>query len=1768
MPPASSTSTSVSPGLYTKGTLVWVEDKNHVWRCCRLICDYKVGQSELAVEDTEDPSVQVKVKVSQDGTSLPPLKNPEILIGSNDLTSLSYLHEPAVLYNLKVRFLDQRSIYTWCGIVLVAVNPFTDLAIYGDETISTYHESASSGSTQLDPHIYAVAEDAYSKLERESRNQSLIVSGESGAGKTVSAKFAMRYFASIASSNGGCTSDEMTSSALVQSGSTLSSVGSIENRVLASNPIMEAIGNAKTTRNDNSSRFGKYIQIMFDPTNRRSIVGGNMRTYLLEKSRVSKQNEGERNFHIFYQMCHYAKVKKWNHLMLYEPSGRYYPFSYLGSIEPTESDDMTKFNEAMLTLGFNERQQDLIYKIVSAILHAGDIEFRKVSDEECSIPMDDRHLVAFCTLLGLDESATRQWLTHRVLRTGMKEVIVTPVNKTAAESGRDAFAKFIYEKMFAWVVFLINRSLGVTKESLTSTFIGVLDIYGFEHFDSNSFEQFCINYANEVLQQQFNQHVFKLEQEEYVREGIDWTFISFTDNQPVIDLIEAKLGILNLLDEECKMPKGTDESWNQKLYNQLSSKFEGIFEKPKIGSRDTFIIKHFADKVTYTVHGILGKNRDTVWEEQIDLLKRSQMLESLFSADIAVEGPVIKAAGKTKISSAPPPAAQAAASKASKATVGSQFRDSLAALMKILNSTTPHYVRCIKSNDDKAPFEFDNVRAVQQLRACGVLETIRISSNGFPSRWTYQDFANRYRVLLVGVHRFVKKKVEKEGGPPVPIPRKLIKSGSSTAAEVKAVCEQIVKIVYELQVYSQFKTSTSEPQSATVPYQFGKSKIFFRSGQVALLERIRTQRLRECAILIQKTVKGFIYRRRFLKIRETVLKIQTYGRGLLARRLLWNLKTNHAALIIQRNWRMYMQRKRYTEIKKSVVGLQKYGRAFLARRRFLAIQKESATLVIQKFWRGYKARKEYHKKLRQIILVQTCIRRHFARKQLKQLKIEARSVAHVQQLNKGLERKIIELQQRLNETAQELKGARNREVVADGVKDQISRMDMEIKNLRNIINDKEKDIDKLREEIESKEKYNATLEKKLQEQLKTIEKLSQLNKKMESSVVDKDAVKVAVAEKEKSLFARFEQEKKIFMEELESEKYAHQQLLRKYAAMEDRLEKFAGMENGTNGEAANGIANPSAPDMSTVSLMMKCSELEQECAKIKHENQQMRELLADMSSSEDDKKASSLLAKQVASMQVELDRTKEEKSHLKTIVLGQETSISKSGDSEVIAAFKMIVKQLEREVESEKINNASLQAEISSLKKDNERQQQMIGLKISSELPADDANTDFITRINQENMLLREKCDRLTNDNKKLRIDVMRHQILENGADIFGTEEGVVGEVGKNFLGMFKFTPQKEHLLLDILITHLEPQTALKFPPHLPAYIVFMCVRYTDEVNDEQQVRSLLNGCMMTLKRIVKRAVSQHDVEILVMWMANVVKFIALLKQFSGEEQYGALEESLKNFDLSEYRELFADIAVWTYQGLIKQSEERIQPLIVPAILEYEGLASSGLYTQPKQRSASVTEDNPVPPSPTDKPVDSLVKELSYLHKILLLHVVEADLISQIFKQLFYFICSSALNNLLLRKDLCHWNKAMQIRFNLSVLEQWAREQQIPKCNEIVEKLDPIIQATKLLQTKKTEEHIPTIVETTFRLSSAQILKILNMYTAGDEETISPAFMKKIKNHLGESRKEPANAPLLMETKKSFPLMIPYNPTDIDLRKISLPPVLLKKGLGTVLTKI
>uniref|UniRef100_A0A8B9E8I2 Myosin VC n=1 Tax=Anser cygnoides TaxID=8845 RepID=A0A8B9E8I2_ANSCY len=828
---------------------VWIPDNEEVWQSAEITKNYKAGDLFLHVQLEDGTELNYPV----DPAALPPLRNPDILVGENDLTALSYLHEPAVLHNLKVRFVESKLIYTYSGIILVAINPYKQLPIYGDAIIHAY---SGQNMGDMDPHIFAVAEEAYKQMARNNKNQSIIVSGESGAGKTVSARYTMRYFATVSKS---------TSNAHV------------EDKVLASNPITEAVGNAKTTRNDNSSRFGKYTEISFDQSYR--IIGANMRTYLLEKSRVVFQSENERNYHIFYQLCASAMQPEFQHLKL----GSAEKFNY------------TRMGGNTVIEGVDDRANMVETQKTFALL-----------GNFLGISTTYSHLNIFCELLDLNFDKMTQWLCHRKIIT-TSETVIKPMTKPQAVNARDALAKKIYSHLFDFIVERINQALQFTGKQ--HTFIGVLDIYGFETFDVNSFEQFCINYANEKLQLQFNLHVFKLEQEEYMKEDIPWTLIDFYDNQPVIDLIEAKMGILELLDEECLLPHGTDENWLQKLYNNFVNK-NALFEKPRM-SNTSFIIQHFADKVEYKCEGFLEKNRDTVYEVLMEILKESKfrlcanffqdnpVSISPFSSTINIKSarPVLK-----------PP------NKQLRMTVGSKFRSSLSLLMETLNATTPHYVRCIKPNDEKQPFEFDSKRVAQQLRACGVLETIRISAQSYPSRWTYIEFFSRYSILMTQQELSLNDK------------------------------KQICKIVLQRLI--------QDPNQ----YQFGRTKIFFRAGQVAYLEKLRSDKLRHACIMIQKNVRGWLQRKKFLRIKQAAVTIQQYFRG---QRTVRALKQTWAAIIIQKYCRGYLVRKLCQLIHVAAVTIQAFTRGFLARKKYRKMLEEHKAVILQKYARAWLARRRF-----------------------------------------------------------------------------------------------------------------------------------------------------------------------------------------------------------------------------------------------------------------------------------------------------------------------------------------------------------------------------------------------------------------------------------------------------------------------------------------------------------------------------------------------------------------------------------------------------------------------------------------------------------------------------------------------------------------------------------------------------------------------------------------------------------------------------------------
>jgi myosin-5 len=862
-----------------------------------------------------------------------------------------------VLQAIRLRY-AQKEIYTYSGIVLIATNPFARVdSLYVPGMVQVY--AGKQRATQA-PHLFAIAEEAFMDMLRDNKNQTIVVSGESGAGKTVSAKYIMRYFATR----------ESPDNAAVRSKRGPEAMSATEEAILATNPIMEAFGNAKTTRNDNSSRFGKYIEIMFDKNT--NIIGAKIRTYLLERSRLVFQPLKERNYHIFYQLVAGISDKERQELNVLPVE----EFEYLnqGNTPTIDGvDDKAEFaatRQSLKTIGVTDEQQTQVFRLLAGLLHLGNVKIGASRNDSVLAPTDTSLQLA-CRILGIDAAEFAKWTVKKQLVT-RGEKIVSNLTQAQAIVVRDSVAKFIYSSLFDWLVEIINESLA-TEEVLSkvSSFIGVLDIYGFEHFAKNSFEQFCINYANEKLQQEFNQHVFKLEQEEYLREQIDWTFIDFSDNQPCIDLIEGKMGILSLLDEESRLPMGSDEQFVTKLHHNYAADKNKFYKKPRFG-KSAFTVCHYAIDVTYESEGFIEKNRDTVPDEHMAVLRAStnRFLGSVLEAASAVREKDAASASSNAVKPAGGRRIGVAVNR--KPTLGGIFKSSLIELMSTINNTDVHYIRCIKPNEAKEAWKFEGPMVLSQLRACGVLETVRISCAGYPTRWTYEEFALRYYMLV---------------------------PSSQWASEIRPMATAILT-----------KALGSSNGKGLDKYQMGLTKIFFRAGMLAFLENLRTNRLNDCAIMIQKNLKAKYYRRKYLAARQSIINFQATTRAWLARKSAQELRTVRAAVTIQRVWRGQKERKSFLRIRKDVILAQAAIKGFLRRKEIMETRVGNAALIIQRTWRSRQAMRAFRQYRKKVVIIQALWRGRTARKDYKVQRAEARDL---KQISYKLENKVVELTQSL-----------------------------------------------------------------------------------------------------------------------------------------------------------------------------------------------------------------------------------------------------------------------------------------------------------------------------------------------------------------------------------------------------------------------------------------------------------------------------------------------------------------------------------------------------------------------------------------------------------------------------------------------------------------------------------------------------------------------------------------------------------------------------------
>ncbi|XP_046902037.1 unconventional myosin-Ib isoform X3 [Hypomesus transpacificus] len=846
------------------------------------------------------------------------------MIGVGDMVLLEPLSEESFIENLRNRF-DHNEIYTYIGSVVISMNPYRSLPIFTPEKVEEYRNR---NFYELSPHIYALADEAYRSLRDQDKDQCILITGESGAGKTEASKLVMSYVAAV------CGKGQ--------------EVNKVKEQLLQSNPVLEAFGNAKTVRNDNSSRFGKYMDIEFDFKG--DPLGGVISNYLLEKSRVVKQPRGERNFHIFYQLLSGASDDTLKKLKLDRDFSKYNYLS-LDSASVTGLDDAACFRtvrNAMQIVGFMEDEVQSVLELVAAVLKLGNIEFKpesRVNGFDESRVKDKNDLKEMCELLGIEQSVLERAFSYRTVEAKMEKVSTT-LNVSQAYYARDALAKNLYSRLFSWLVTRINESIKAQAKTRHKV-MGVLDIYGFEIFEENSFEQFIINYCNEKLQQIFIELTLREEQEEYIREDIEWTNIEYFNNAVICDLIENNQnGILAMLDEECLRPGTvTDDTFLDKL-NTICAEHQHFESRLSKNSKfltdhslphSCFRIQHYAGKVLYRVEGFVDKNNDLLYRD---------LSQAMYKANHSLMKQIFPEGNPAKVNLKRPP------------TAGFQFKASVGTLMRNLLTKNPNYIRCIKPNDKKAAHIFTDTLVCHQVRYLGLMENVRVRRAGYAFRQMYEPCLERYKMLC------------KQTWPHWRGPTR----------------EGVEVLMTDLQI------STEE-------FAYGRSKIFIRNPRTLFfLEEKRRGCLENLAALIQKIYRGWKCRKHFLllkksqvvvaawyrryaqqkkyqKIKSSTIVMQSFIRGWKARKILRELKyqkrCKEAVTTIAAYWHGTQARRELRRLKdkarnKHAVSVIWAGwQGTKARRELRRLKEEArrkhAIAVIWAYWLGLKVRREYRK---------------------------------------------------------------------------------------------------------------------------------------------------------------------------------------------------------------------------------------------------------------------------------------------------------------------------------------------------------------------------------------------------------------------------------------------------------------------------------------------------------------------------------------------------------------------------------------------------------------------------------------------------------------------------------------------------------------------------------------------------------------------------------------------------------------------------------------
>ncbi|XP_055948532.1 myosin heavy chain, muscle-like isoform X1 [Argiope bruennichi] len=789
---------------YDGKKMVWVVDEKEGY-VLGLIKETKGDMCTVEIEGQENRVVK-KDLLQQ--------VNPPKYEKAEDMSNLTYLNDASVLHNLRQRYYAQL-IYTYSGLFCVAINPYKRFPIYTPRCMAMYRGKR---RTEVPPHLFAISDGAYMAMLANRENQSMLITGESGAGKTENTKKVIAYYANVGAS---------TKKGEVKKGP------SLEDQVVQTNPVLEAFGNAKTVRNDNSSRFGKFIRIHFGPMGK--LAGADIETYLLEKARVISQQSLERSYHIFYQMMS-GGVANMKEICLLSDDIYDYHFVSQGKVEIPGVDDaeeMRLTDEAFNILGFSQDYKDEIYKITAACMHMGEMKFKQRPREEQAEPDGTEEGEKIGHLLGINAADLYKNLCKPKIKVGA-EFVTQGRSAQQVVYSLGALAKAFFDRTFKWLVKKLNETLDTQQKR--QHFIGVLDIAGFEIFDYNGFEQLCINFTNEKLQQFFNHHMFVLEQEEYKREGIDWVFIDFgLDLAACIELIEKPLGILSILEEESMFPKATDKTFIDKLNSNHLGKSPNFVKPrpPKPGQQEAhFAIAHYAGTVPYNITGWLEKNKDPVNDTVVDQCKKgsNKLLTEIFEDHPGLGGGEDAKGGKGGGGRKKGSGFQ---------TVSGLYREQLNKLMTTLRSTAPHFVRCIIPNETKSPGVIDAGLVMHQLTCNGVLEGIRICRKGFPNRMIYPDFKQRYTILAASA-----------------VPKGFV--------DAKKVAESVLEAI----------------QLDKNDYRLGNTKVFFRAGVLGRLEEMRDDRLAKIVTWLQAWIRWYLSKKEFKKLQEQRVALLVIQRNL------------------------------------------------------------------------------------------------------------------------------------------------------------------------------------------------------------------------------------------------------------------------------------------------------------------------------------------------------------------------------------------------------------------------------------------------------------------------------------------------------------------------------------------------------------------------------------------------------------------------------------------------------------------------------------------------------------------------------------------------------------------------------------------------------------------------------------------------------------------------------------------------------------------------